>query len=77
MNAEGTWIFLENAESGIIDNIDNGIKITYNLPKENIKGEIILYISGQGIKGNNPPWNLFLWDGDPDEMLKYEFIKIK
>ncbi|MGI9582578.1 hypothetical protein ACR1PO_15390 [Chryseobacterium sp. RRHN12] len=77
LNAEGTWVFLENAESGIIDNIDNGIKITYNLPKENIKGEIILYISGQGIKGNNPPWNLFLWDGDPDEMLKYEFIKIK
>lgn len=74
LNVEGTWQFTENAESGIIDNIDNGIKIIYNLP-ERTKGETLFYISGQGINGNNPPWNLFIWDGDPDEMLKYEFVK--
>jgi hypothetical protein len=75
LNVEGIWQFTENAESGIIDNIDNGITIIYNLP-ESTKGEILFYISGQGINGNNPPWNLFIWDGDPDEMLKYEFVKI-
>ncbi|RXM40918.1 hypothetical protein BOQ62_03510 [Chryseobacterium sp. CH21] len=76
LNAEGTWQFIENVESGIVDNIDNGIVITYNLP-DGTKGEIVFYISGQGISGNNPPWNIFIWEGDPDEMMKYEFIKNK
>lgn len=74
LNVIGTWQFTENAESGIIDNIDNGITIIYNLP-DRTKGEILLYISGRGINGNSPPWNLFIWDGDPDEMLKYDFVK--
>lgn len=74
LNAEGTWQFTENVESGILDNIDNGITMKYNLP-EGTKGEILFYISGQGINGNNPPWNIFIWEGDPDEMLKYEFEK--
>ncbi len=76
LDVGGTWQFTENAESGIIDNLDSGIIIEYSLP-EGIKGEILFYISGKGIKGNNPPWHLFIWDGDPDEMQKYEFIKDK
>lgn len=75
LNVKGTWKFIENVESGIIDNMNNGIAIIYNLP-EGKQGEISLYISGHGINGNNPPWNIFIWDGDPDEMQKYEFVKI-
>ena len=32
-------------------------------------------ITGQGITENKPPWYLFAWIGDPDEMDKYEFRK--
>ena len=39
------------------------------------QGEIIFFISGQGSNEDNPPWDLFIWKGDPDEMVKYKFIK--
>jgi len=75
LNAKGTWNFINNADSGIIDGISNGVNITYTIPEKKLKGEIVFYISGQGLNGNTPPWSLFIWDGDPDEMTKYEFIK--
>lgn len=75
LNAEGTWQFTEDAESGIIDNINSGVYIKYEL-YDGGEGEIVFYISGQGINGNNPPWNIFIWDGDPDDMQKYEFTKV-
>ncbi|MFV0507367.1 MAG: hypothetical protein ACK5L5_11820 [Bacteroidales bacterium] len=33
------------------------------------------YISGQGTFGNKPPFDLYIFIGDPDEMNKYRFIK--
>ncbi len=32
-------------------------------------------ISGEGIFENNPPYYLFVWIGDPDDMNKYKFAK--
>ena len=34
-----------------------------------------LTVSGEGLLGNKPPWRLFAWIGDPDDMNKYEFKK--
>jgi hypothetical protein len=62
-----------SAES-TIDNINSGVYIKYEL-YDGGEGEIVFYISGRGINGNNPPWNIFIWDGDPDDMQKYEFTK--
>ncbi|SMP21106.1 hypothetical protein [Chryseobacterium profundimaris] len=75
LNTEGTWRLVNNVDSGIIDGINNGISIVYTIPKDRLKGEIIFYISGHGLTGNNPPWSLFIWDGDPDDMNRYEFTK--
>lgn len=32
-------------------------------------------ISGQGLLKKKPPWKLYIFIGDPDEMNKYEFVK--
>ncbi|GAB0156592.1 hypothetical protein CHRYSEOSP005_18580 [Chryseobacterium sp. Alg-005] len=74
LNTNGTWNIV-TAESGTIDGINKGIKIVYEIPDTQTKGSITFFISGQGIQGNTPPWSLYVWDGDPDEMKKYEFIK--
>ncbi len=34
-----------------------------------------LIASGKGIFENKPPWELFTWIEDPDDMNKYKFIK--
>ncbi len=31
--------------------------------------------SGQGALENKPPWDLYVWIGDPDDMNKYKFVK--
>ncbi|ROH99387.1 hypothetical protein [Chryseobacterium daecheongense] len=74
LNTNGTWNMV-NSESGIIDGINEGVKIIYEIPENQTTGSITFFISGQGIHGNNPPWSLYVWDGDPDEMKKYEFVK--
>lgn len=33
------------------------------------------FISGQGVFGNKPPWSLYVFIGDPDELNKYLFTK--
>ncbi|MFR2070869.1 MAG: hypothetical protein ACLS4S_12190 [Bacteroides nordii] len=38
---------------------------------------ITLYISGEGLFNNTPPWFLFDYIGDPDELNLYKFTKIK
>lgn len=57
---EGKWNF--NSEKNIVNINSNMYHFT-------------LEVIGQGFLGNEPPYNLVLWVGDPDEINKYEFIK--
>lgn len=75
LNSMGKWNLINDVESGIIDGIDSGIAITFKIPERNGEAKITFYISGQGALGNKEPWNFFIWDGDPDDMIKYEFKK--
>lgn len=45
----------------------------------NLKGVIYfsLFISGEGLLDNRPPWYLFDYIGDPDELNLYKFTKVK
>lgn len=71
----GTWKLTEGIDNGLISGIDKGIKITYNLMDREGKGGIVFHISGQGFNESTPPWDIFIWNGDPDEMIKYKFVK--
>ena len=44
-----------------------------------LKGVIYfsLFISGEGLLDNKPPWYLFDYIGDPDELNLYKFTKLK
>ncbi len=56
---------------------DFGINDTYTIDGEDRSHKIGLSfeISGEGILENKPPYYLFIWLGDPDDMNKYKFIK--
>lgn len=75
LTTDGTWKLIDNVNNGITGGISTGIKVTYNLVDREGKGGFEFYISGQGFSENKPPWDLFVWNGDPDEMTKYKFIK--
>ncbi len=72
LSFEGSWNF-------------NSDKIHLSYSKEETykyEGKVIDYkagidfhISGQGMFGCKPPWNLYLFIGDPDDMNKYGFVK--
>lgn len=34
-----------------------------------------LEVKGQGLLENKPPFSLVIWIGDPDDMMRYEFVK--
>ncbi len=78
ISSVGTWE---------INNINNkmGIVIAFNkvmtfhgkdTTKES-KATFNFDIMGSGIFENKPPWILYIWIGDPDEMNKYKFVRIK
>jgi hypothetical protein len=75
INANGNWKLVENINSGITGGTTTGLKVSYDLMDRNGKGGILFYISGRGINENKAPWDLFIWKGDPDEMIKYKFVK--
>ncbi|MFZ6663657.1 hypothetical protein [Peijinzhouia sedimentorum] len=75
LTTQGTWKLIDSVSNGVTGGISTGIKITYNLVDREGKGGVDFYISGQGFSENKPPWDLFIWDGDPDEMIKYKFVK--
>ena len=62
---EGRWEFTTDYKKKKI------IKINSN------KYSFSFEISGQGILERKPPWDLYIWIGDPDDMNKYEFKKVK
>lgn len=75
LNSNGTWKIINDVSSGITGGINTGLHISYKLMDRAGNGGIEFYISGQGINQNKPPWDLFIWKGDPDEMTKYKFVK--
>nr|WP_315203941.1 hypothetical protein [uncultured Flavobacterium sp.] len=80
----GNWKIINNSEQ---DNklelnsnatfSDYGINDTYTIDGKVRSHKIGLSfeISGEGIFENKPPYYLFNWLGDPDDMNKYKFIK--
>lgn len=56
---------------------DFGVKREYARLGKKISHKIgfNLDILGQGVFENNPPWDLFVWIGDPDDLNKYKFIR--
>lgn len=84
LNFHGTWN-LGSRKNG--DNIielesdntyaDNGVERTYLMNGKEFSHKLgmTLDITGQGVLGNEPPWNLYVFIGDPDEMNKYIFVK--
>lgn len=75
LTTNGTWRLIDCVNNSVTRGINTGIKITYNLVDREGKGEIDFYISGQGLSEKKQPWDLFIWNGDPDEMIKYKFVK--
>ncbi|SEO39899.1 hypothetical protein [Niastella yeongjuensis] len=75
LNADGSWKIINNVNNGITGGVSTGLEITYTLMNRDGKGGIEFYLSGQGFSENRPPWDLFIWKGDPDEMIKYKFVK--
>lgn len=75
LNTNGTWEISNEVNNGITGGVSTGLHISYKLIDREGKGGIDFYIRGQGLNENKPPWNLFVWSGDPDDNIKYEFIK--
>jgi len=65
---QGKWLFrmkddLDENRCNISIREDDGVEY------------ILFYISGKGLFGNQAPWYLFQYIGDPDDFKKYEFNK--
>lgn len=56
---------------------DFGIDYTYTVDGKvrSHKIGLTFEILGQGLFENRPPWYLFVWVGDPDDINKYKFEK--
>lgn len=56
---------------------DFGINRTYTVDGQVYSHKIGLTfdIAGQGLLEDKPPWHLFVWIGDPDNVDKYKFEK--
>jgi len=48
---------------------------TYNGEVRSHKLGLTFEISGEGLLGDTPPWHLFVWIGDPDDVSKYKFVR--
>lgn len=76
LNCKGIWKFINVNDEPVVDiTYEKGGNYKYKGQiRPNISG-FHLSISGQGLLENQPPWKLFVFIGDPDNMNKYEFIK--
>lgn len=83
LNFIGQWeIADENKKSKLELHTDATFKdvginktYTYNGEVRSHKLGLTFEISGEGLFENKPPWYLFIWIGDPDDMNKYKFVK--
>lgn len=68
-NERGNWKLRKNQGSWIIDlNFSRSVKLEGGFATQ-------VLISGEGVFENKPPWHLFVWIGDPDDVNKYKFVK--
>jgi len=76
LHCKGVWNFKNVNDEPVIDiTYKKGGTYTYNGQiRHNLSG-FHLSISGEGFFENRPPWKLFVFVGDPDDMNKYEFVK--
>ncbi len=65
----GTWKYRKHNDLG-----DKEYNIV--IREDSIYFYISLSISGHGIWGNKPPWYLYQFIDDPDEMNQYKFVKL-
>ena len=80
---EGDWRIMEEGDRPILKLSSNQTFEDYGIEKTyTVDGKVLSYkigmelnISGRGMLENKPPWHLFYWVGDPDDMNKYEFLK--
>lgn len=69
LSYKGKWEFRDKDDLG-----NKQYNVIVN--KEGILS-ICFYISGEGLFSNTPPWYLFQYIGDPDELNLDKFTKIK
>jgi hypothetical protein len=62
-NFTGKWKFTTDDQKRKVIEVDSN------------KYHFIFDISGQGVFENKPPWDLYIFIGDPDDMNKYKFKK--
>lgn len=68
-NEHGNWKLRKGQGNWIIDlDFDRSEKVESGFATQ-------MSISGEGLSENKPPWYLFIWIGDPDDMNKYKFVK--
>lgn len=88
LNDDGSAIINKINLSNIFDNKENQVvdftgkwEFTTDMYKKKVvkinslKYTFDFYISGQGAFGNKPPFDLYVFIGDPDEMNKYRFVR--
>ncbi|MCQ4916967.1 hypothetical protein NE451_20985 [Bacteroides nordii] len=69
LNYKGKWKFRDKDELG-------NKQYSIVVDKEGVLS-MCFYISGEGLFSKTPPWYLFQYIGDPDELNLYKFTKIK
>ncbi|MCD8556898.1 MAG: hypothetical protein LRY59_09850 [Bacteroides graminisolvens] len=65
---QGKWLFRKK------DDLDEN-RYNISIREEDGGGYLVFYISGKGLFGNQSPWCIFQYIGDPDDFNKYEFSK--
>lgn len=74
LNFEGTWEFRDHDSN---NNKQYNVFIVSKHTTESIDSIFVFEfdVAGQGILGNKPPWKLYMYIGDPDDMNWYELKK--
>lgn len=78
LNFEGSWNFTDNGKPKLHLSYDTGGTYQYKGETKQSKNGFDFNIVGQGLLENKPPFDLYVFIGDPDdidESNKYRFVK--
>lgn len=78
LNFEGTWDFTNGGDAQLHLSYNEGKTYHYKGETKEYKAGFDLSILGKGLFGNKPPFDLYKYIGDPDdidESNKYRFVK--
>jgi len=78
LNFEGTWDFTNKGEPKLHLSYSTGKTYQYKGDTNQSKNGFDFNIAGQGLLENKPPFDLYVFIGDPDdidESNKYKFVK--